>query len=172
MKITHGLIVGLTGLLAACSSQPADNSQTAAVANDMAAGNTVEEVMPSEGAASEEEAMTDADANAAIGNGMTNPADAAPNESAYLGRWVGVEGMVLNIAAKPGGGVTMDMRWGLDRDMVGKLDGSVTAEGLRFMRNGVAETAVMTDGKATGMKWLADKTTCLTVKPGEGYCRD
>ena len=51
-------------------------------------------------------------------------------------------------------------------------DGSVTAEGLRFMRNGVAETAVPSDGDATGLKYLAGKQDCLTVKPGEGYCRD
>ena len=30
------------------------------------------------------------------------------------------------------------------------------------------------DGKfeITGMKWLAGKTDCLTVRLGEGYCRD
>ncbi|WP_294288092.1 hypothetical protein [uncultured Sphingomonas sp.] len=157
------IALALTGLLAACSSQPANESQ-ANVANE----NTVEEVMPSEGAATEEEAMT----NAAVGNAAVNPADTAKLERDYLGRWVGVEGMILNVAAKPGGGVTMDMRWGLDDDMAGKFDGSVTAEGLRFMRNGVAETAVHTDGDATGLKWLAGKKDCLTVKPGEGYCRD
>ncbi|WP_294337198.1 hypothetical protein [uncultured Sphingomonas sp.] len=157
------IALALTGLLAACSSHPANESQ-ANVANE----NTVEEVMPSEGAATEEEAMT----NAAVGNAAVNPADTAKLERDYLGRWVGVEGMILNVAAKPGGGVTMDMRWGLDDDMAGKFDGSVTAEGLRFMRNGVAETAVHTDGDATALKWLAGKKDCLTVKPGEGYCRD
>ncbi len=157
------IALALTGLLAACSSQPANESQ-ANVANE----NTVEEVMPSEGAATGEEAIT----NAAVGNAAVNPADTAKLERDYLGRWVGVEGMILNVAAKPGGGVTMDMRWGLDDDMAGKFDGSVTAEGLRFMRNGVAETAVHTDGDATGLKWLAGKKDCLTVKPGEGYCRD
>jgi hypothetical protein len=28
-----------------------------------------------------------------------------------------------------------------------------------------------TDGAGTGMKWLADKTDCLVVAPGEGFCR-
>lgn len=95
-------------------------------------------------------------------------ADAA--DAAYLGRWTGVEGMYLVVAAKPGGGVTLDMQWDLDHK--GKFDGSVTAEGLRFMREGVAETAVHSDGNATGLKYLAGKKDCLTVKPGEGYCRD
>jgi hypothetical protein len=74
------------------------------------------------------------------------------------------------VASKPGGGVTLDMQWDLDHK--GRFDGSVTAEGLRFMRDGVAETAVRTDGDATGLKYLAGKKDCLTVKPGEGYCRD
>lgn len=97
------------------------------------------------------------------------PTPAAPDQSAYLGRWIGVEGMYLNVTTKPEGGVSLDMQYDLDHH--GTYDGSVTAEGLRFIRNGVAETAVHTDGDATGLKWLAGKTDCLTVKQGEGYCR-
>ena len=96
--------------------------------------------------------------------------DGTKVEADYLGRWTGVEGMSLVVAAKPGGGVTLDMQWDLDNK--GVFDGSVTAEGLRFMRNGVAESAVHTDGDATGLKYLAGKQDCLTVKAGEGYCRD
>jgi hypothetical protein len=99
----------------------------------------------------------------------TTPGD-TDAEASYLGRWTGVEGMYLVVASKPGGGVTLDMQWDLDHK--GRFDGSVTAEGLRFMRDGVAETAVRTDGDATGLKYLAGKKDCLTVKPGEGYCRD
>lgn len=105
---------------------------------------------------------------------MPTPATTTPGdtdaEASYLGRWTGVEGMYLVVASKPGGGVTLDMQWDLDHK--GKFDGSVTAEGLRFMRDGVAETAVRTDGDATGLKYLAGKKDCLTVKQGEGYCRD
>ena len=98
------------------------------------------------------------------------PADTAKLEADYLGRWIGVEGMYLEVASKPDGGVTLDMQWDLDNK--GTFDGSVTAEGLRFERNGVAETAVHTNGEATGLKYLAGKQHCLTVKPGEGYCKD
>lgn len=98
------------------------------------------------------------------------PADTARLEADYLGRWTGVEGMYLVVASKPGGGVTLDMQWDLDHR--GVFDGSVTAEGLRFVRNGVAETAVHTDGAATGLKHLAGRQDCLTVNPGEGYCRE
>jgi hypothetical protein len=146
------LALVLAALLpAACSDQrpAADAPDVAPAARDTAAE-------PPAGAA---------DAAASPG------ADAqAPVEADYLGRWTGVEGMYLVVAAKPDGGVGLDMQWDLDNR--GSFDGSVTAEGLRFMRNGVAETAVRTDGDATGLKHLAGKRDCLTVKPGEGYCRD
>lgn len=98
-----------------------------------------------------------------------DPAATAATEDRYLGKWIGVEGMFLNVTKRAGGGVTMDMQWDLDHR--GTFAGSVTAEGLRFMRDGVAETAVLGDGDATGLKWLAGKKDCLIVKPGEGYCR-
>ena len=98
------------------------------------------------------------------------PTDTSAEEADYLGRWTGVEGMYLVVASKPAGGVTLDMQWDLDHK--GTFDGSVTAEGLRFMREGVTEIAVHTDGDAIGLKYLAGKQDCLTVKPGEGYCRD
>jgi hypothetical protein len=63
------------------------------------------------------------------------------------------------------------MVWGLDPADKGIFPGSVTAEGLRFTRNGKDEVLVPSDGDATGLKWLAGKTDCLTVKAGEGYCR-
>lgn len=97
------------------------------------------------------------------------PAATAVSEERYLGRWIGVEGMYLTVTRRAGGGVTLDMQWDLDHR--GTFAGSVTAEGLRFMRAGVAETAVLGDGDATGLKWLAGKKECLIVKPGEGYCR-
>lgn len=96
--------------------------------------------------------------------------NAGRTEAEYLGRWTGVEGMYLVVAPKPGGGVTLEMQWDLDN--AGTFDGSVTAEGLRFIRNGVAESALRTNGEATGLKYLAGKMECLTVKQGEGYCRD
>ena len=97
-------------------------------------------------------------------------ADAVTPQTDYLGRWTGVEGMYVVVAANPAGGVTLDMQWDLDNK--GTFDGSVTVEGLRFTRNDVGEIAVHTNGEATGLKYLAGKQDCLTVKLGEGYCRD
>ena len=106
---------------------------------------------------------------AAPRDNAVEPAATAAREERYLGRWIGVEGMYLDVTRREAGGVTLDMQWDLDHH--GKFDGSVTAEGLRFLRDGVAETAVPGNGDATGLKWLAGKKDCLIVKPGEGYCR-
>lgn len=98
------------------------------------------------------------------------PAETAKGEGDYLGFWRGVEGTYLKVSRRDEGGVTMEMQYDLDNKVT--LPGSVTAEGLRFTRNGVAEIARPSDGEATQLKWLLDKKDCLTVKPGEGYCRD
>ncbi len=34
------------------------------------------------------------------------------------------------------------------------------------------EDNLKTNGAETGMKWLSEKANCLTISPGEGYCRD
>ncbi|RZT57060.1 hypothetical protein EV283_1118 [Sphingomonas sp. BK036] len=103
----------------------------------------------------------------------------------YAGRWIGVEGMVLDIAPAPtpaGAGApaptpagapgryTLTMQWDLDNR--GSFDGAAAGDTITFDRNGLRETLRPTDGAATGLKYLAGKTDCLTVKPGEGYCRD
>ena len=89
----------------------------------------------------------------------------------YTGRWIGVEGMVLDVAptATPGH-YALTMQWDLDNK--GKFDGIATGDTIAFDRGGVRETLRPTNGDATGLKYLAGKTDCLTVKPGEGYCRD
>lgn len=101
----------------------------------------------------------------------------APSESgagspdvaqAWVGKWHGPEGTFLEIQVT-GGRYTLE---------IANLDSSRTfaAEpddrGLSFERRGVRETVRATDGTGTGMKWLADKTDCLVIKAGEGFCRD
>jgi len=95
---------------------------------------------------------------------------AAPGAQAYLGRWVGVEGMYLNVTEPVAGEVKLEMQYDLDNK--GRYTGTVTPEGIRFKRG--ADTLLLrpSDGDATGLKWLAGKKDCLTVKSGEGYCRD
>ena len=43
---------------------------------------------------------------------------------------------------------------------------------IEFERDGRKESIRATGGTATGMKWLVDKSNCLRVRLGEGYCRD
>ena len=50
--------------------------------------------------------------------------------------------------------------------------GVAAADSIEFRRDGVTESIRATNGDATGMKWLAGKANCLTIKRGEGYCRD
>lgn len=101
----------------------------------------------------------------------TATATPAAEATRYLGRWIGVEGMYLNVtqAATPGA-VKLEMQYDLDNK--GQYTGTVTPEGIRFKRG--ADTLLLrpSDGDATGLKWLAGKKDCLTVATGEGYCRD
>lgn len=61
---------------------------------------------------------------------------------------------------------------------ISNLDGPRTFQGaaegsqIVFERDGVKEAIHATNGADTGMKWLNDKANCLTVRVGEGYCRD
>jgi len=87
----------------------------------------------------------------------------------YLGRWTGVEGMFLNVTDPAQGEVRLEMQYDLDNK--GNFVGTVTPEGIRFERGGEQLLLRPSDGHATGLKWLAGKQDCLTVKPGEGYCR-
>jgi hypothetical protein len=86
----------------------------------------------------------------------------------WLGQWNGPEGTFLRLA---GGNGKYEIT-------IQNLDGPRTFQGsavggqIQFERNGLKESIRASDGAATGMKWLSDKSNCLTVRPGEGYCRD
>jgi hypothetical protein len=86
----------------------------------------------------------------------------------WLGQWTGPEGTYLRIA---GGQGTYEIT-------IQNLDGPQTYKGtaardrIEFERNGARESIRASNGAGTGMKWLSDKSNCLTVRSGEGYCRD
>ena len=92
----------------------------------------------------------------------------APATDAWLGKWNGPEGTYLQL----------DGGEGQYEVTIQNLDGPATFQGtalgdqVTFERNGVKETISASDGAETGMKWLSEKSDCLTVRPGEGYCRD
>jgi len=86
----------------------------------------------------------------------------------WLGKWNGPEATYLDIS----GGKGVYQVTVKDLDAARTFDATATNDGLTFERDGVKEVIKATKGEATGMKWLADKQHCLTVKRGEGYCRD
>jgi hypothetical protein len=90
----------------------------------------------------------------------------------WIGRWKGVEGLTLTIAADPAkrpGHYQLTDHYTLDDK--GVFDGVATGDTIVFTRPDGRQVLRATDGAATGLKYLAKKTDCLTVKPGEGYCR-
>lgn len=103
----------------------------------------------------------------------TDPATVPPivvPTDRWIGKWVGVEGLALDIAAgdRPGTyRLHIALMDGAD-DYAGVADGEV----IRFTRDGTAETIRHVAGAETGLKWLDKKVDCLTIKPGEGFCRD
>jgi hypothetical protein len=85
----------------------------------------------------------------------------------WLGQWNGPEGTFLKLT---GGDGKYEI-------IISNLDGPRTFSGvsvgnqIQFERDGIKESIRATSGEETGMKWLSDKTDCLTIKSGEGYCR-
>ena len=85
----------------------------------------------------------------------------------WLGRWTGPEGTYLELA-RHGDSYAV---------VIQSLDGSAHYEGravtdhIEFKRDGKVEAIRATGGPDTGMKWLADKSRCLTIRAGEGFCR-
>ena len=104
------------------------------------------------------------------------PAEPAPEKAgplptdAWIGRWIGVEGLALDIQPgdAPGDYNLMIARLDATDDYPAKADGDV----IRFERAGVSETIRKATGAQTGLKWLAGKQDCLMIKSGEGFCRD
>lgn len=133
-------------LLAACAkgedAQPIENVSVV----DQAAVDTLDAEAPAENAAS------------------PLPTDA------WVGKWIGVEGLVLDVQPAGERG-----RYVLS---VTLLDGTKSYEGtadgdlIRFTRNGRPESVRAATGDQTGLKWLAGKQNCLMIQQGEGFCRE
>ncbi len=92
--------------------------------------------------------------------------------NAWLGRWVGPEGLFLDIAAKGGaysGRYTVTNRYTLDAEE--QFEAVADRDTLVFVRDGKPQRLRAGSGDETGMKWLGGKHDCLVVAAGEGYCR-
>jgi hypothetical protein len=97
----------------------------------------------------------------------SRPVAAAPTDR-WLGQWHGPEGTFLRIEGSSGRYQLTIQNLDGPRRFEGRADG----ERIAFERDGQRESLHASNGDATGMKWLAGKANCLTVKTGEGYCRD
>jgi hypothetical protein len=96
------------------------------------------------------------------------PAPKVAHLDSWLGRWNGPEGTFLELKQDgPQYVVTIQ-----------NLDGPKTypareaGNHLEFDRDNQVESIHASNGDATGMKWLVGKQDCLTVRRGEGFCRD
>ena len=103
-----------------------------------------------------------------VAHGCTTGDPAGAATDAWVGRWIGPEGTYLELAGANGAyEVTIK-----DLDAARTFTGAAAGDRIEFRRDGATESIRATNGDATGMKWLAGKVNCLTIKPGEGYCRD
>lgn len=87
---------------------------------------------------------------------------------AWLGRWPGVEGTSLALAAD-GDRYSVTVT---DLDGPKTYSGTAAGNHIEFTRAGRTESIRAATGQETGMKWLAGETNCLVITAGsEGYCR-
>jgi hypothetical protein len=92
----------------------------------------------------------------------------APVTDKWLGKWQGPEGTFLQLEGTNGMyKITIQ-----NLDGPSRFNGVAAGNQIVFERDGVKEFLHASDGMETGMKWLSDKSNCLTVRAGEGYCRD
>jgi hypothetical protein len=91
-----------------------------------------------------------------------------PVTDKWLGQWNGPEGTFLRLEGRKGRyEITIQ-----DLDGPKTYQGTSVGDQIQFERNGATETIRATNGVETGMKWLSEKANCLTIRPGEGFCRD
>jgi len=121
------------------------------------------------GCPAKQEPVAPAHAPARVEEKKAAPAVEAFATDAWLGKWVGVEGLALVIERGAGPG-TYNLTISL-MDSTTKHVGTADNTRIRFERNGT-EYIHAGKGSDSGLKWLADKNNCLIIKEGEGFCRD
>lgn len=96
------------------------------------------------------------------------PQALVPAASEWVGKWIGPEGTFLELS-EADGAYTVKIQ---SLDGAATYDAVAIEDRVEFQRNGTTETIRASSGAETGMKWLLDKKDCLTIKTGEGFCRD
>lgn len=114
--------------------------------------------------------LTACNDKAAISTSNTASSEAATPiaTDAWVGKWNGPEGTFIEISGENGNyAITIQ-----DLDGPMQFQGKSNGNEISFERNGTTETIQSSNGADTGMKWLAEKSDCLRVGVGEGWCRD
>jgi hypothetical protein len=96
------------------------------------------------------------------------PAVADTVTDKWLGKWIGPEGTYLVLSKNADKYVVENH----SLDGPATYDGTSAGNRIEFQRNEKTEYIHAGNGHDTGMKWLLDKTNCLIIKTGEGFCRD
>ncbi len=97
------------------------------------------------------------------------PATGRSITDTWLGKWTGPEGTWLTIENRDNGKYLITIQ---SLDSLATYEGTPAGYRIKFERSGQAEAIRAGTGKDTGMKYLLDKTTCLYIKEGEGFCKD
>lgn len=87
----------------------------------------------------------------------------------WKGKWIGVEGMYINITPAAPGNYDIEMQY--DTENLVRVNGIDKDGVIAFQRNGDEFTLRPSIGDQIGLKWLDGKKNCLMVQDGEGYCR-
>jgi len=114
--------------------------------------------------------LTACNDKAAISTSNTASSEAATPiaTDAWVGKWNGPEGTFIEISGENGNyAITIQ-----DLDGPKQFQGKSNGSEIFFERNAATETIQSSNGADTGMKWLAEKSDCLRVRVGEGWCRD
>lgn len=149
LKLTPILLV-TTLLLNACDEKQAPSSSSVATsgASPASAANATLSIAPSESTAIPV---------------ATSPAAT----DAWVGKWDGPEGTSIEISGGNGSYILTIA----NLDSVKQYTGTSSGNQITFERNGTTEIIQASNGTDTGMKWLADKSNCLRIRLGEGWCR-
>jgi len=115
---------------------------------------------------------TPVSSNTSLATNITSSTASSMTSSAttdsWLGKWNGPEGTFIEISGGSGN-YTIAIA---DLEGPKQFQGKSKGNQIMFERNGITEIIQASDGVGTGMKWLADKSNCLRVREGEGWCRE
>lgn len=156
-------------VLTACGDKQAPSSSSVA-ASGASPASTANAAPPANERVANESATSESTMNeSTMSESTAIPVITSPGVTdAWIGKWDGPEGTSLEISGGNGKYVLTIA----DLDSVKQYTGISTGSQITFERNGTTEIIQASTGADTGMKWLAEKSNCLRVRVGEGWCKN